>query len=160
VKVIDAGSCVDEAFTKYLADLGLSSDFPDGWYFSGPSYSPLLPTDKGGVNTYLQGVKDFAPGLSNFFSPFPQYAFAAVMTVATLLNGAGPEVTKDSVKDALESFAGPYMMTAGDVECGREPSVPAQCTWTSGMLQFKGDKFVSIRSGATDNPLEIDTLSN
>ena len=159
LQVIDTGGCIDAAFTQYLADRGVKGDFPDGWYFSGPAYSPLLPTDKGGVNTYLQGLKDYAPKNVNFFSPFTQYGFAAAFSIPAILNKVAGDLTPVTVLSALKSFDKEYMMTSGKPECGREASAPAACSFTSGITQYKDGKFEPVRMGNNDNPMVIEKLA-
>jgi branched-chain amino acid transport system substrate-binding protein len=157
--VVTTGLCLGTQMTQHLKDVGDKGQVPERWYFGSYGYSYFLPDQPSGMATYVAKVKQYG-GPNVEYTGFAGPQFANVMTIAKFLNAIGPDkITADLIKAQVQSFAGPMMMTAGPMACGKvSPVFQSLCGAEMGIEQYLNGKWVPIAdalNGKAINPGEV-----
>jgi branched-chain amino acid transport system substrate-binding protein len=109
---------------NYGITTSLGSDANDP---SVPPYQEIL---------VAQGQEDYIP------DPWVLVGFAQALTLAQWLNNLGPDnVTTDGILGEMAGFAGPLVLGAPVLDCGRYPEAPAMCGDHTQFYVFTGEGF-------------------
>ena len=155
--VVTTGLCADAPMRDHLRQAGDTGTVPDGWYFGGYGYS----YDIAGyppAELYLRVIKAFAAA-NNItgveFTGFAGVQFANVLTVTKFLNAIGlDKVTSDALRAQANAFTGPMWGAVGPMACGANPVFKALCGVQVGIEQYKDGKWISVRDGYNNNPVD------
>jgi branched-chain amino acid transport system substrate-binding protein len=121
-------------------------DFPK-WTYVATNESAQLPKADPYVGAWLTAMKKY--GAKNI-SPFPQLAFASIMTDAKILNqiGKGANFTSDQFAAKLKAFHGPVMFGPTRLDWGSVPGLPALGTATARLYTYQGHgKWIDATKG-------------
>lgn len=157
--VVTTGLCLGTAVTQHLKDVGDKGQVPNGWYYGGYGYSYFLPDADSGMSTYIAKVKQYG-GPNVEYTGFAGPQFGNVMTLAKFLNAIGPDhINGDAVNSQIQSFAGPMMMTAGPMACGKvSPVFTALCGTEMGIEQYQDGAWKPVAdalNGKAINPSSV-----
>ena len=158
--VVTTGLCLGTPMTEYLKQQGGSGIVPDSWYFGGYGYSYFMPGDAD-TDAYITMIQQYAVDqkIDNIeYTGFAGPMFGNLLTVAKFINQIGAEkVSPDTIRTEAKAFAGPMWGVVGPMACGASKVFVSVCGLEMGLQQYVGDKWVSVRDGYNNDPINPTT---
>jgi len=158
--VVTTGLCLGTPMTEYLKQQGSSGIVPENWYFGGYGYSYFMPGDAD-TDAYITMIKQYAADqkIDNIeYTGFAGPMFGNLLTVAKFVNQIGADkVSPDTIRASAKGFTGPMWGVVGPMACGASKVFASVCGLEMGLQQYVGDKWVSVRDGYNNNPINPTT---
>jgi len=155
--VVTTGLCFGTPMRDHLKQIGESGTVPNGWFFGGYGYSYDIPGYSPN-DVYLRVVQDYAKAknITNIeFTGFAGPMFGNVLTLVKFMNTIGPDnITPDKLRLQAKAFTGPMWGSVGPMACGSNPIFPSLCGIQMGIQTYKGGKWISVRDGYNNNPVD------
>ncbi len=155
--VVTTGLCFGTPMRDHLKQLGDNGVVPNNWYFGGYGYSYDIPGYTPG-DVYLRVIKAYAAAKNITDIEFTGFAgpqFGNVLTLTKFMNAIGPDkITPDAMRAQAKAFTGPMWGVVGPMACGANPIFKSLCGLQMGIQQYKDTKWISIRDGYNNNPVD------
>jgi branched-chain amino acid transport system substrate-binding protein len=144
-KVVASPVCLTGDVAK-----ALGGDFPQ-WTYAIASSLPADTTDKATV-PYNAVFKQYGAA-DKAIDPWAEVAFGEVMTAARAMNTIGvDQLTPSALRTQLTSFAGPMIMGAPQLKCGKIPGAPGLCSDAAQFFRYLGKGRFENASGGFLRP--------
>jgi branched-chain amino acid transport system substrate-binding protein len=154
--VVTTSLCLGTPMTDYIEQQHGVGVVPNNWYFGGNGYSYSIagdPDTDAEVTMVQQYTKD--QRIANIDDTgFAGSMFGNLLTVAKFINTIGVDnVSPDTIRTAAKGFTGPMWGVVGPMKCGASQNFPSVCGLEMGIQQYVDSKWVSVRDGYGNNPL-------
>lgn len=147
-KVLTSEGCASAPMPERLKAAGQKiTDFPEGWYLLHWGFNTFQDEvgKSGGFDVLASVLKEYSPKTqTNGYSPS---AFLNTLAAARFLQEAGADASVDEIAAKVKAFEGPAALAPGVVKCGGDAQAPNACVRSTGMSQFKDEKWVSVADG-------------
>ena len=150
--IVAVSPCHGAAMQKHVADAGEAGILPNGWYFTGNGYNPFVGDADSGEDTMLD-IFNVAGTPEVAFAVGAEEVVGGLMTMVKHLNAVAGDFSVAAIDDAIRSFEGPVMATAGKMRCGAPPLFKGICAMSAGISRYIDGGWEATREG--ENAVDI-----